>query len=91
MPGDVYVRIERFSLLDDYPDLEGQRLSIMAHVTSPTLDGGTTQMNVAIASFLIGRDFDQSCDLIIAPTDKCTLGVVGPDVPVQIIYSKFPV
>lgn len=59
----------------------------MAHVTSPTADQRTAQIDVAIASFIIGRDYDQSSDILISPVDRCVLTCLGPQIPVQLLYS----
>ena len=87
---DCYTRIERFSILSDYTPFAGQRVSVMASVDAPTVDGRTVNMNVAVASFIVGRDFDQNCELVISPADKCKLSVVGAPVEMQMLFSKFP-
>jgi hypothetical protein len=79
------IRLDRFSLLDEQP--AGERLTVMAHVRSPTTDRRTAQMDVAIASFIIGQDYDQSSDIVISPADRCVLTCLGPQVPVQLLYS----
>ena len=90
IPSGCYVRLERFSILEDYPDLEGQRVSVLMHVDAPTSDGRTATMNAAINSFIIGKDFEQVSDLIIAPSDEATMKVVGAPVKVQVLFTKFP-
>lgn len=90
LPSDSYVRIERFSILSDHTQFVGQRVSVMASVDAQTADGRAINMNTAIASFIIGRDFDQNCELVISPSDKCKLSLVGAPVTVQMLFSKFP-
>jgi hypothetical protein len=85
VPSTSNIRLDRFSLLDDHP--AGERLTVMAHVTSPTGDQRTAQMDVAIASFIIGQDYDQSSDILISPVDTCVLTCLGPHIPVQLLYS----
>ena len=90
VPTSYYVRIERFSILSDHTPFKGQRLCVVADVDAPTQDGRTVNMNVAVASFIIGKDFDQNCDLVVSPTDRCKLSLTGPPVEVQVLFSKFP-
>jgi hypothetical protein len=90
IPPGGHVRVERFSILDDHPSLSGRRLTVMAHVQVPTLDRGPALINVAVASFVIGRDYDQGVEFLIGPVDRCGLNCVGPAVAVQVIYSLFP-
>jgi hypothetical protein len=90
LPAGGFVHLERLSVLDDLPDLAGQRVTVMAHVSSPTSDARTVQMDTAISSFVIGRDYDQSADLIFSPVDRCTLDTVGPGVRLQLLYSLTP-
>jgi hypothetical protein len=75
----------------DFPDLAGSRLTVMARVKSTTKDGRTVENEVAITSFIIGQDYDQSADLLIAPSETAVLHIVGPPVPIQILYAQFPV
>jgi hypothetical protein len=89
VPTSDYVRLERFSILEDYPDLSGRRVIVMSHVAAPTQDGQTVQIDVALSSFIIGRDYDQSADLVFAPVDKCTIDTIGPGVTIQVLYSVF--
>jgi hypothetical protein len=88
VPRTSYVRLERLSILEDYPDLAGHRATVMSHVASPTKDGRTVQTDIALSSFIIGRDYDQSADVIFSPVEECTIDTVGPGVPIQVLYSE---
>lgn len=90
VPSDCYVRIEKFSILEDYPALAGQRCSVVAHVESLTSDGRTVTVDIALTSFIIGRDYEQSADLLISPADKAVLTVYGAHVQIQVLYTQFP-
>jgi hypothetical protein len=90
VPATGHVRIERFSILDDHPRSDGQRVTVIADAHVPTLDRGPTGITVAVASFVIGRDYDEPVEFLIGPADRCTLRCIGVEVPVQVIYSVFP-
>ena len=90
VPSSCYVRIERFSVLEETPRLSGQRVCVMAEVETKTPDRRTVTMKAAIASLIIGKDFDQSCDLVISPSDRTVLTILGTPVPLQMLYTKFP-
>ncbi|OHS99978.1 hypothetical protein TRFO_33503 [Tritrichomonas foetus] len=84
-----HIRIEQLSILSDDESLNGSRVTVMAHVLANTSDRRQIAMDVAISSFIIGRDYDQPMNLVISPTDKCTLTIVETQVPIQILYSCF--
>ena len=84
-----YVRIDQFSLLEDFESQKGSRFVIFADVTTQTHDKREVKMNVAISSFVIGRDFSQSCNLMISPSDKCILSIQGAKVPVQMMITSY--
>jgi hypothetical protein len=88
IPPNSHIHLQRISIIDDCPDLSGRRLTLIAHVTSPTEDGRTVQMDVALASFILGQDYDQSTDIMFAPVDQCVITTIGPEVAVQLLYSK---
>jgi hypothetical protein len=88
VPATGYIRIERISIVEDYPNLSGRRVTVMSHVTSPTQDGRTVEIDVALSSFVIGRDYDQSADIVFAPVDKGTIDVKGPEVSIQVTYLE---
>ncbi|KAK8853933.1 hypothetical protein M9Y10_016480 [Tritrichomonas musculus] len=86
IPSESHIRITNFTILSDDDTLSGSRTTIMANVKALTSDKREVEMNVAVSSFIIGIDYDQSCNLIISPTDQCTLTIVGTNVPIQMIY-----
>ena len=89
LPRDVHTRIDRFSLLPAPEVGEGHRVVVMANVTATTSDSRNVNINVAVASFIVGQDFDQQCNIIVAPSDKCVLTTLGAPVPIQILYTRF--
>lgn len=86
IPSESHVKITNFSILSEDEDLIGSRATIMANVKTQTNDKRPIEMNVAISSFIIGSDYDQSCNILISPTDQCTLTIVGAHIPIQMIY-----
>lgn len=86
IPSENYARITNFSILSEDEELIGSRVIIMANVKSQTNDKREIEMNTAITSFIIGSEYDQSCNLLFSPTDQCTLTIVGAQVPIQMIY-----
>lgn len=89
---DGHVRIERLTVLGDPSPAAPQRLVVMAHNTARTVDGRDVAFEVAIASFVPGRDFDQQCDLLFSPADRCVLTLRGDGAQsVQIQYTVYPI
>lgn len=86
IPSESYVRITNFSILSDDESFNGSRVTIMANVKAQTKDKREIDMDVAISSFIIGNDYDQPCNIIISPSDKCTLRIIGANIPIQMIY-----
>lgn len=89
LAGDQYIRFERFIIVDDYPEYAGQRLTIMAHVDTIGIQGNMIKMDVAIASFVIGQNYDQEANHIISAADKTVLSVVGPSIPIQVQFTLY--
>lgn len=84
-----YIKIEQFSLIDDRPEHEGERLIIYVTINTVSKSGKQLDTKTPISSFIIGKDFEQSANIILSPKDNATITVEGPDIPVQILYSEY--
>lgn len=84
-----HIRLEKFTIIKDDPQYIGQRLIILADVTTTTLDKRKINLNVAIASMIIGKEYEQNLDLILSPVDHCILTIQGPPLPIQILFTEF--
>lgn len=89
VPRDKYIKLERFTLIDDNQEYEGQRINIFVHGNSSKKDGQMIETNVPISSFIIGRDYEQEADLLISPADDLEIIVTGPCLRVQLLYSEY--
>ena len=91
VPSDhCYVRIERLSIIDNPTVAERKRLVVMAKNTAKTADGRDVTFEVAIGSFILGKDYDQPCDILFSPADHCTLTMKGAENQrVQIQYTTY--
>lgn len=85
-----FTRIDRMSIIaDDSTIIEyfNQRVSILVNVSSLSSDGRHINIECAIGSFIIGQDFDHSCNIIFSSSDNCTLSTVGAPVQIQVLYT----
>ena len=89
VPRERYVRIERFTLAEDNSEFNGLRIVIFADVKSKTKDNREISTRTAISSFIIGKDFEQSADIVFSPADEAIISATGPNLTIQITYSEF--
>ena len=85
---DRYIKLERFTIIDDNPEYEGQRICIIVHGKTPRKDGQMMITNVPISSFIIGTDYEQEANLLLSPLDNVDIKMIGPDLKMQILYSE---
>ena len=83
------IKIEKFCLIKNYPQFEGKRVNIMAKVISKSISGNEIISNVSISSFIIGKDFEQSANILLNSNDLCTIYLQGPNVEIQVQYIIF--
>ena len=85
-----FIRIDRMSITsNDSFIIEhfNQRVSVMANVSLLTSSGRRVRIEVAIGSFIIGCDFDRSVNIVLSPTDECTLSLIGAPATIQLLCT----
>lgn len=85
---DCIVRIELFSITTENPSCIGQRVTIFADVEQTTKDKRLIHNKVAIASLVVGTDWDQPVDLMFNPSDRASICCEGADVEIQCIFTS---
>ena len=89
VPHDTYIKLERFTIIDDNPDFEGQRINIIAHGNTPKKDGQAMMTNVPISSFIVGQDYEQEANIVLSPIDDIDISMTGPNLKIQVLYSHY--
>lgn len=87
---ESYIRIESLSVSASYTQLAKfihERISIMLHVSTVSHTNREINIDASIASFIIGKDFEHECNLLLSPADECSFFTLGPPIPIQIKYS----
>lgn len=81
--------IERFSVVESDPSMNGQRLTILADHSAISCAGNPIHSECPISSLIIGNQYEQTAGQIFGIGDKCTLRVLGPlQVKVQVLYTE---
>jgi len=86
IPNNCLLKLEKLVMVNDYPEYQGQRAIVMAHTTSKGR-GKEFKVSVAIASFIIGKDYEQNINILLNPSDQCFLELTGPNIVIQLQYS----
>ena len=88
-PQDNYKKVKSFIIVDDNELYAGQRITIMAEVRTISVKKQKEFFqNIAIASFIVGKDFQEEVDLLFGPADNTTIKVIGPDINIQMRYAE---
>ncbi|EAY16915.1 hypothetical protein TVAG_150660 [Trichomonas vaginalis G3] len=88
-PTQGYVDLHRFSLIDDYPDFQGQRVIVYATLDTVARSGKDLHVKISIASLILGKDYESTADFKISAKDNVNVTVEGPDVSIQMLYSQY--
>ena len=88
VPHHTYIKLERFTIINDNSDYDGQRINIIAHGKTPKKDGQVMISNVPISSFIVGQDYEQEANLLLSPVDDVDISMSGPDLSIQVLYSE---
>lgn len=84
-----YIKIQQFSLIDDRQEFTGERLIIYVTINTVSKSGKELDTKTPVSSFIIGKDYEQSANIILSPKDNATITVEGPNIPIQILYSEY--
>lgn len=88
-PPENYKKIKSFIVAEDNELYVGQRISIIAEVRTVSVKKQKEFFqSIAIASFIIGKDFQEDVDLLFGPADNTTIKVIGPEINIQMRYAE---